>query len=414
MSEIVPVFSKNYEDKIKSVSYENKELKDYFEKIEQSNKEKGLRTSSNYVAGNLLSFNKPLREIPVISDYLYKGDDFAKNYLIDNGFFVPDDSIYEQNKRNYYQFRKTHLVENVDYYKLGQGIKREELNKALDKIDADSTIPEQIRLNARKLKKIDRINYNTIDSNLDYEYSNPDNVELGFTLITTLICFVLVIATSGSLGLGIIDAITYSVIVFCICQFLLSKIVKSIYRSIEEKKRMSIANKIDNILYDVLHKKGQFKDMDDYMLANAETIDKELDFVGDENMIFNLTMAFGYPYTFENGELFSPVYATTADSFINGFQENYRMMDQYLNYLEKFVYPMIRQNFRNGDIDLYKLNGYIINEIRVQSRHEEILKMLNVLHEDLTRLHKDALSIKSSINTVGSSKTTYIYYPVYY
>ena len=114
------------------------------------------------------------------------------------------------------------------------------------------------------------------------------------------------------------------------------------------------------------------------------------------NITYNLMMYCSYPYTMDNGEIFNSVYVNSYYDFYCAVRGNLNLMSKYFDYMENFVYPMIRQYGRNG-MSPVELNNYVINEIRLQKRHNEMLEKLTSLNNSIKEAKRAADNIYNAI-----------------
>ena len=121
------------------------------------------------------------------------------------------------------------------------------------------------------------------------------------------------------------------------------------------------------------------------------------------NNLINLFMYCAYPFTFANGETFRAVSVNNRIDYIWAINAYFKMMDRYLEFLDEYVYPMIRKNGYRETYDLISLNKDIVEDIRVQMRIDQIRTSINILHEDLVTIHNDNLGIMAQLGTINCS-----------
>lgn len=143
------------------------------------------------------------------------------------------------------------------------------------------------------------------------------------------------------------------------------------------------------------------RNMNDLANCTSVSLDKrcnDFDF-GLLDTVYNCLLYFGYPFTFETGELYRPFYPQEQKRFYGSYQNNLYQVEKYNNYLNKFVLPIIRQNqIEIIDTNLYTLNKYLIEDLRIQMRTDQICNSINSLKETI---HNDSLAIMSQLQKMN-------------
>lgn len=86
-----------------------------------------------------------IRDVPIFKSHIYRGDDVAKNYLLDHGFYVPvidDVDSYIRNYRDYEDiyFCKINIDNNGKFY-----MRKEKIKEFANEVKRIENLPESIK-----------------------------------------------------------------------------------------------------------------------------------------------------------------------------------------------------------------------------------------------------------------------------
>lgn len=402
-----------------------------------------------------------IREVPIFKDHIYQGNDIAKNYLLDNGFYVPGIDINSL-RHDYFNF----VDEN--YFKIYNNLNKNEENNAYVNIVKDKNEKEYYisakRINdfCNEIQKINNLPYsversiNSLNSSCgyrglnnfvllrenvfseylsmvnncgyddyqdyltkkandklyfkDYEYK-IDKVKTAKNFFKIIIWTIFITWFPINFWLykhGSYDSFRKSVIIafyiglglvvfdFLYIIILNRKLAKKRIAffqeiDIERKKALLLDKQITNIANSFLGEQARGEEHEavyhQYMSELAK--EKEVHLIigknnkfdlGLSDTIFNCLLYFGFPFTFETGETYRPFYPQNQNYFLEKYENNFSMVNNYLRYLNEFVYPIIRINQAElANNDLFALNKYLINDLRIQMRTNQISNSVNSL-----------------------------------
>lgn len=428
-----------------------------------------------------------IRDVPIFKSHIYRGDDVAKNYLLDQGFYVPkfdDINPFMIKYRDYVDILlcKINIDNNGEFYMRKEKIKEfaneakriENLPECMkDKFERmsnygvysiDSSLFKNINdelytdihAQVKKYGSIESFNefgacksknecfgdkysyriltkycgnpYENFRRNviiatlilyipvsdlnicyLVYDFLDKIGSILGFDILFTFLglVFELLVTILISSGIALIlSLIKYRKI--CSRAKRLLKIYEEIYIDCDKSNNISyslrkLKEKYFN--YDSLRKEEDslyLQKMDD--LANCTSVsihsnELKLFNFGGLDTVYNCLFYFGFPFTFDSGELYRPFYPQEQRRFYGEYQNNLYQVKKYNDYLNKFVLPIIRQNqIEIIDTNLYTLNKYLIEDLRIQMRTDQICNSINSLKETI---HNDSLAIMGQLQKMN-------------
>ena len=424
---------------------ETKKIKHIFETPENVKDGHYLRILDDKGNASIIEFNEDIRDIKGkngddISHYIYKGNDFAKKYLVDKGFFVPDESLYKLLKQKY------EFIAHLEYvYFEGEYANKEIIRSKLKDIKKYEYCTNDIKEKCDKdLDKLDHypVNYSFPIKTYDSPIENyPDAIVIPQVIksiidvlctIGMVVCFFLSLFRNYG-GLATFLKSIFVWFVLCVLvPMMIEKINKNInnYRLKNNRKVVNNSNAAYKKLNEYISLKGDetLKESEEFiqnrekelldnmniMFKNNECDDNKYFVYSDHgysatfrlneiNNLINLFMYCAYPFTFANGETFRAVSVNNRIDYIWAINAYFKMMDRYLEFLDEYVYPMIRKNGYRETYDLISLNKDIVEDIRVQMRIDQIRTSINILHEDLVTIHNDNLKIMAQLGMINCS-----------
>lgn len=436
-------YTQNFIKFMSNHSFTTETTNTIFDPVSEEKMGKYLRFTDDNGDITLLNFDHNIREAKstervnnrkCLSDYLYKGKDFAKNVLLDNGFFVPDDDLYESLKSQwgFFKYRVYNPVKynngNIGYFR------KETFYKYLKKIEDSAEFNTQAKnacsewRNKTRTVKNNNGSYTTYHETLEdigsfyyqpkynSEHYNFGDYFFGLIGIEVISFFVLALMHIDSSVAGPILLLVVPIGLLLCFQFFRSEQKQDNAR--EQRRFQESQKAIDDLMNQCDNEsKNEIKEIETNLcecMKKASEDNKPVEIAYDQlsgspnfdidsfNCLYNLLMHCAYPYTFDSGEIFNPVYTVSYNSYIESIDRCFQMIDEYLDYCSEFVYPMIRAYGRKSNIDLRDLNTYIIEERRVDKRHKEICAKLDRIYYGLQQLHKDNLRILDSLNNISS------------
>lgn len=453
-------YTQNFLNFLSNHKAETEEIGTIFDPVSENKMGKYLRFAADDDKVTILNFNHDIRDMvqeekpngrKCLADLLYKGNDFARNVLIDNGFFVIDEDKYHSLKSGWRYFKlrgyDTFTYKNgfTEYFYKPETISTLENIKNFPYSTNDIKSKCDYYLQKIKVSKDDDGDYTAHSYKFDYEshanlihtpkhreYSllakiknifGEDSDDPGFIIMLILgaplilaLVFGLIIENSN-IDSRIVFGGFFLLVVLIVLYVSSKKASAKKFNENENQKYIKTRDFVDNALRNcALNSRKAIQEKETYirdrMKKGAEqnklvTITggfKEGDSlfrIDDYNSLFNLIMYCAYPYTFANGELFKPVYTVSDDNFIYSIDRGFNMIDEYLDYCEQFVYPMIRAYGRKGNIDLRDLNQYIIKDRRDQMRVDAVCAKLDRLQNTLNSLHQDNLKITNQLSNIS-------------
>lgn len=439
-------YTQNFITFLSNHKFTTETTKTIFDPVSEDKMGKYLRFTDDNGDINILSFDHDIRESKdeervnnreCLADYVYKGKDFARNVLIDNGFFVLDEKVYSELKSRwgffkYRIYNPVHLNDgSIGYFD------KDTFYKNLNNIENTmSSNPQAINASKNwryKLRTVKENNddffttyHETYENNGDFYY-RPKRYSfydasgyIGALFLLEIICFICMFIMNSDYSLTeVFQLLIFFIVPFGLLLFFIVMHEKEKKDNEKEQRKSEESKKVIDDLMNECYKKSQqlinsFEE--ELKKVMKETAEKNIDGVisfnylsgkpdfnfDKYNVIFNLLMHCGYPYTFSNGEIFNSVYTVSSQNYILSIDKGFQMIDDYLEFCEQFVYPMIRAYGRKQNIDLRDLNKYIIQERRVDMRHKEICAKLDRIYYGLQQLHKDNLAILDSLDRISS------------
>lgn len=437
-------YTQNFITFLSNHSFTTEATKTIFDPISENKMGKCLRFTDDNEDITLINFDHNIRESKpeervnnrkCLSDYIYKGKDLAKNYLIDNGFFVLNEDLYNDLK-NQWAFFKNRLYNPVEYSNGNIGYDcKDYFHECLKNIE-DSMPYNQQAKNAcsawrNKTRTIKNNNggyttYHETLSDISCFYYQQKYKERSFLFFIFMFIFLSVVYFISFIVVACLDIpveLGRKIVFFYLplglfAFYLFMYFSGKRHNTREDRKYQESVDKVKKFFKECDNKsQNSIKELEEAISkgmkdASESNMPLQIDtnnlsgnpiFDIDEfNCLFNLLMHCAYPYTFDNGEIYNPVYTVSYDSYIESIDKSFQMIDEYLDYCNEFVYPMIRAYGRKNNIDLRDLNTYIIEERRVDKRNQEICAKLERIYYGLQQLHKDNLRILDSLDSISS------------